>query len=154
MPFFLLFFFSFWWPGKHNVHKASPFLKRPLGIPKPSTTTIHPPERDTPPRNYPAKLSQPRRTRPRRNTTNSPPRYSLGAVRETSRQSLRREIHSFTTLHPHSSTPMFGAIVNREYSPQRAAYSPAHPLTHPPRSQPRPGQADCLPGAPAFQALT
>lgn len=51
---------------------------------------------------------------------------------------------------------MFGAIVNREYSPQRAAYSPAHahPLTHPPRSQPRPGQADCLPGAPAFQALT
>lgn len=55
---------------------------------------------------------------------------------------------------PHSSTPMFGAIVNREYSPQRAAHSPAHPLTHPPRSQPRPGQADCLPGAPAFQALT
>lgn len=84
-----------------------------------------------PPRNYPAKLSQPRRTRPRRNTTNSPPGYSLGAVRETSRQSLRREIQ-LLTLHPHSSTPMFGAIVNREYSPQRAAYSPAHPLTRSP----------------------
>ncbi|OWZ75054.1 hypothetical protein C365_06461 [Cryptococcus neoformans Bt85] len=69
--------------------------------------------RETPPREIiPRNYHKPRRTPPRRNTTNSPPGYSLGAVRETSRQSLRREIHS-SLFTPHSSTPMFGAIVNR-----------------------------------------
>lgn len=110
-------------------------------------------ERHPPPRNYPAKLSQTAPHSPPEKYHKLAPRiFTRGRTGNLPPISAPR--NPLLTLHPHSSTPMFGAIVNREYSPQRAAYSPAHPLTHPPRSQPRPGQADCLPGAPAFQALT
>lgn len=110
-------------------------------------------ERDTPPRNYPAKLSQAApHSPPEKYHKLAPPIFTRGRTGNLPPISAPRNPtpHSSPLTHPLQCSAQ-SSTVSTVHSAQHT-----HPLTltHSPRSQPRPGQADCLPGAPAFQALT